>query len=64
MSSRVVLVVHALQGSVDAVGLGGVQGGNKENCSKGLGSQIDTYLRSILSFLLMIPFIGGVAPQS
>ena len=39
VGSHVVLVVHALQRGVDRVGFGGAEGGNTEDCSKGLDSQ-------------------------
>src|ERR1039458_1216069 len=39
VGSRVVLVVHALQRSVDSVRFGGAQSGNAQKCSKDLDSQ-------------------------
>ena len=50
MGRLVILVVHALQRAIDPVGFGGVQSGNTEDRGKGLGSQIDTYLRLSYDF--------------
>ena len=39
VGSSVVLIVHTLKGGIDGVGFRGAEGGNEEDCRKGLNSQ-------------------------
>ena len=60
VGSNVVLVVHALERGIDRVGFRGAEGGNTEDCGKGLDSQNKT---PCFQLLVNFTVIGGVAPQ-